>query len=189
MPPAIPCNLETPPLPRGEHHEVVLADLRVGNTPAHAGTSGPGNRSCSRSGKHPRLRGEVNTVMPPDLINQETPPLARGSLYRITKRVLHDGNTPARARKLVCCTHCAGSPWKHPRSRGESPWPRSTACIPKKYLRSRGETLRCLPRHTWSWKHPADAGKTAPKTLRTYRRRKHPRSREKSRWRSPSRCR
>ena len=56
-------SLETPPLTRGRLTPAAFCRSLPGNTPAYAGKTRPGRTSESRSGKHPRLRGEDSNIL------------------------------------------------------------------------------------------------------------------------------
>ena len=91
----------------------------MANTPAYAGKTHEQSTKRSPAQKHPRLRGEdkENPDIKPEAL--ETPPLTRGRLHAVGRRVGRRGNTPAYAGKTDHPVRQKEKDEKHPRLRGE----------------------------------------------------------------------
>ena len=124
---------ETPPLTRGRLGAAKTRETRSRNTPAYAGKTPSRKTFADASRKHPRLRGEDESIRFSSRNHSETPPLTRGRRRASPVGRARSRNTPAYAGKTTDPRRSAWRCRKHPRLRGEDP-PKS------KPTRSRWET-------------------------------------------------
>ncbi len=90
-----------PPHARGPPHEGAARDLRVGTTPARAGTTGAPSCGARSAWDHPRTRGD-HPVPPSESSGlRGPPPHARGPHPESRRLRAHPGTTPARAGTTV----------------------------------------------------------------------------------------
>ena len=118
---------ETPPLTRGRLDGTVVSGNSNGNTPAYAGKTPFIGPCYTVDWKHPRLRGEDQSLDVWHLAQEETPPLTRGRPDMIRPDKLESGNTPAYAGKTLPSSMPGRPPGKHPRLRGEDSEPLAKA--------------------------------------------------------------
>ena len=127
---------------------------------------------------HPRSRGENSPTFHARVSHGGSSPLTRGKPHPGWPPRHRRGLIPAHAGKTLCTLGGIGSGWAHPRSRGEngsciaasgawrgsSPLTRGKHCDLRRIERVAGLI-------------PAHAGKTLPRSRRSWSRRAHPRSR------------
>ena len=108
------------PLTRGKHRRHTDQARRVRLIPAHAGKTSRGwSRSWLRWA-HPRSRGENGTRHNQCAFRAGSSPLTRGKPILPTAPKAPQGLIPAHAGKTGGRGPASGTPWAHPRSRGEN---------------------------------------------------------------------
>ena len=114
-----PGTSDSPPLSRGAHLACGGARLRLGLTPALAGSTGPGSISPRPFWNHPRSRGEHKLAGRPLPNYRDSPSLSRGARFLCGRPGPCPGLTPALAGSTR--PRCRPMPRSgtHPRSRGE----------------------------------------------------------------------
>ena len=112
-------SMGSSPLTRGTCKKALEVVQFTGLIPAHAGNTWKSRKLRSLSRAHPRSRGEHFPLIDPELQNQGSSPLARGTPPLGGQRRPARGLIPARAgnTKRVCSK--SSPKWAHPRSRGE----------------------------------------------------------------------
>ena len=166
------------PLTRGKPDRILHHPEAPRLIPAHAGKTRSARPSRSRSGAHPRSRGENLAVPPLDKADIGSSPLTRGKLggwqwYRDPRRLI-----PAHAGKTVLRALGAGACAAHPRSRGENTRFLKVALFQAgSSPLTRGKRLSRLRGRSRAGLIPAHAGKTAKVARKASRERAHPRSR------------
>ena len=159
--------METPPLTRGRRHDRSRRSDRRGNTPAYAGKTSRKTSYLTFSKKHPRLRGEDCQTKFLPRSKTETPPLTRGRLGTLKRRLASDGNTPAYAGKTAWRLLQWERRGKHPRLRGEDRPKAFAVCVSRGNTPAyAGKTLQALKPEGVTQKHPRlrgeDPGKRIP---------------------------
>ena len=170
------------PLTRGKLIDWFKSYLLPGLIPAHAGKTPPITRLNSRSGAHPRSRGENIKAAVSVVVEWGSSPLTRGkpATYQVTAKLgglipAHAGKTPtegvlgmdyglipAHAGKTSHDQRLATLPRAHPRSRGEN-----TVALKAMYAGdgssplTRGKLTGCEDTVLALRLIPAHAGKTA----------------------------
>ena len=148
------------------------------NTPAGAGKTPFSRRSSPSYWKHPRRRGEDQVEYLIRINQLETPPQARGRLYRASDGASLHGNTPAGAGKTAVHGLRSAFAWKHPRRRGEDT---AGSFAASRYWetppQARGRRRLLDLRPLLAGNTPAGAGKTKGLAHRGSSDQKHPRRR------------
>ena len=112
-------SLGSPPLARGIPSSIRGVNLTLRITPACAGNTEVDYVRITRTGDHPRLRGEYHSDnrLPADV--KGSPPLARGIPRNAGGTDRPEGITPACAGNTRCHLEVIGQKRDHPRLRGE----------------------------------------------------------------------
>ena len=111
----LPVKRGSSPLTRGKPRPVVLARVRAGLIPAHAGKTHAHALHERRREAHPRSRGENDaTPLAADPINGSSP-LTRGKPHDGKIRALSRGLIPAHAGKTILTEPHQGREQAHPR--------------------------------------------------------------------------
>ena len=166
------------PLTRGKRQVVSFHFGREGLIPAHAGKTGGGPVEWDGGGAHPRSRGENTRYWCVTSRRGGSSPLTRGKQPRQQHGETRTGLIPAHAGKTRSRPWVRGTPWAHPRSRGENPRP----CRPVRIRQgssplTRGKRQLQVHGNAPVGLIPAHAGKTRGRRSRTCPARAHPRSR------------
>ncbi len=111
---------ETSPHTRGEPDASGYSDDLERNIPAYAGRTGIFFSVTGSVWKHPRIRGENESLMSWNYPDGETSPHTRGELVFLHVIKNHLRNIPAYAGRTVDWYLLRKLPWKHPRIRGEN---------------------------------------------------------------------
>ena len=149
------------PLTRGKHRSCRSSTWFYRLIPAHAGKTYPFSGCTHACAAHPRSRGENVSGEKSSRKPPGSSPLTRGK-RNDDVRVGHEARLiPAHAGKTIPAPLRSGSPWAHPRSRGENPWPtsRPLMCSGSSPLTRGKPPLRPLA-HGRVRLIPAHAGKT-----------------------------
>ena len=109
------------PLTRGKHDARLAGEILEGLIPAHAGKTARMGTTRVRRRAHPRSRGENRSVTSRSPSTRGSSPLTRGKRWRAAALICAGGLIPAHAGKTPVHGRAYGSPWAHPRSRGENP--------------------------------------------------------------------
>ena len=111
--------LGSPPRARGEVFKSSGRDVFFGITPACAGRSSTGKCRSSKTGDHPRVRGEKLPESTRRTACEGSPPRARGEGANIAPHTARKRITPACAGRSRPCRRTRLSAQDHPRVRGE----------------------------------------------------------------------
>ena len=109
----------SPPLARGKVCTSQNLSDRLRITPACAGKRRAGAFGSTRTGDHPRLRGEKLPYTRRIYIRLGSPPLARGKVSNFPDQCVNFRITPACAGKSENVKSKDMASWDHPRLRGE----------------------------------------------------------------------
>ena len=109
----------SPPRARGRHCGTEDRATHPGLTPACAGTSRPGHLRWAGAGAHPRVRGDVFSVVWAVPSGVGSPPRARGRQGWGIRPVVHEGLTPACAGTSASPAFPGTALRAHPRVRGD----------------------------------------------------------------------
>ena len=157
------------PLTRGKLNVSAKRRPGVGRIPAHAGKTIARCGRTSRRRAHPRSRGENAWIPVQTAWMPGASPLTRGKPHDVGARLVPFGRIPAHAGKTGERGPASGTPWAHPRSRGENQVRagrdgRLSGASPL----TRGKPPEHGPDRSQKGRIPAHAGKTLP-DLRFYR--------------------
>ena len=109
----------SPPRARGEGHTHIIVAIEPRITPACAGRSPAAPYAPPLIGDHPRVRGEKGNMPQTQMIQQGSPPRARGEEDVATVRKNRIGITPACAGRSPNRLYACSVQRDHPRVRGE----------------------------------------------------------------------
>ena len=112
--------LETSPHTRGKPPIASAQGNPIRNIPAYAGKARRSGLSKILEEKHPRIRGESQSISSLISMLSETSPHTRGKPTMPCKSTISCGNIPAYAGKARGLAPVAEKDRKHPRIRGES---------------------------------------------------------------------
>ena len=130
---------------------------RRGIIPACAGSTSRSPAPCSRSGDHPRMRGEHILAGWRLVVHGGSSPHARGAPDIAYLRFANEGIIPACAGSTVTASEFFAEAWDHPRMRGEhvyfprhvplplgsSPHARGALCVRCRHAGARGIIPAC----------------------------------------------